>query len=114
MAANDEFPRGGFASTIGVGPAAPAILIPASPGITHVITDVKLFEDGTGAGVAVGITDSGGGVWSSGQPVITTTANGVDTWTGKWASNVGASVNASTTAVPAGTNAFLTIAWYDI
>lgn len=121
MAASDEFPRAA-SQTSGLqnSPANPAITLPASPGISHVVTDIFGLVFG-GAGAASGgaaqiiVTD---GVQSEALSLMGFTGvNGLTTasWSGKFIGQAGSAVTIEqSTGLPANYFGLVTCNWYDM
>lgn len=121
MAANDEFPRGWIESTAVIGAGGLCnIVMPATPGIAHVLTFLEFIfaNQGAGAGASnnIAITDTVNILYQIGLAVVPTGIAKDDiSWNGKIIGAVGAPLAVLQNAVnPAGYASSLNIQGYDI
>lgn len=104
MAANDEFPRGWTSTVIVVGGAS--IVIPAAPGVAHVLDGFTFILDNTSGGATTNVTlslSSSDGAYNSlpiGRAVADAASAGSDSDTDlNLAAGPGASLTISAPAV---------------
>lgn len=117
MSADSEFPRGWVINTT---TPAVGIVLPALPGIVHVLTEVTYDLANLGAGAAasnsIAVTDTFTVLLQLGLAVVPAdVAKDEISWTGQFPSATGAALAVvQNTATPAGYISNLTIQGYDL